>query len=140
MSFFLSQTNFEWAKTAAIFIVFAAIIAAIADWTENFYSYQALDAVFANPDEPVGVVFWAANVKWVMLLVAIGTLSAVFWRGSWWNIAALLLFVSSLAGLAGLVFYRPLITLALIMQLLTILVVGIIFMFLFCRLSFLLNR
>ena len=140
MSFFLSQSNFEWAKTAMVFVVFAAIIAAAADWTENFYSYQSLDKVFSNPDEPVGVVFWAAHVKWIMLFIAIGTLSAIFWRGSWWNIAALLLFLSSLAGLAGLIFYRPLITLALILQLLTILVVGIVFMFSTCRSSFLQNH
>lgn len=137
MSFFLSQSNFEWAKTAAVLIIFAAIIAAIADWTENFYSYQALDTVFSNPEEPVGAVFWAANVKWMMLFVATGALSAIFGRGGSWNIAAFLLFVSSLAGLAGLFFYRPLITLALLIQLLTIFVVGIVFMFSSCRLSFL---
>lgn len=137
MSFFLSQTTSEWAKIIAIFIVFAAIVGAAADWTENFYSYQALDAVFSSPDEPVGVVFFAAHVKWIMLFVATGALSAIFWRGGWWNIAALILLLSSLAGLAGLIFYRPLITLTLVIQLLTILVVGIFFMFSSFRLSFL---
>jgi hypothetical protein len=140
MSLFLSQSNFEWARTAAIFVVFLAIIAAAADWTENYYSYQALDTVFSNPEEPVSVVFWAAQVKWVMLFIAIGTLSAIFWRGSWWNITALLLLSSSLTGLAGLIFYRPLITLALIIQLLIILVVGIVLMFPTCRSSFLQNH
>lgn len=140
MSFFLSQSNFEWAKTAMVFVVFAAIIAAAADWTENFYSYQALDTVFSNPEESVGVVFWTAHVKWIMLFIAIGTLSAIFWRGGWWNIAVFVLFLSSLAGLAGLIFYRPLITLALLIQLLTILVVGIVFMFPNCRSSFLQNH
>jgi hypothetical protein len=140
MSFFLSQTTFDWAKTIALFVVFAAIVGAAADWAENFYSYQALDTVFSSPDEPVGGVFFAAHVKWIMLFVAIGALSAIFWRGGWWNIAALILLLSSVAGLAGLIFYRPLITLSLIIQLLTILVVGIGFMFTSFRLSFLQNH
>lgn len=140
MSFFLSQTSFERAKIMALTVVVVSIVTAIADWTENFYSYKALDAVFSNSADNVTTIFLAAHIKWIALFISTGILSAIFWRGGWWNIAAILLLFSSLMGLSALFLYRPFITLSLIVQLLTILVTGITFMFSSCRLSFLQDR
>ena len=137
MSFFLTQTSFERSNLLGLTVVFISVLAAIADWTENFYSYKALDAVFSNSEENVPFVFIAAHVKWIALFISTGILSAIFWRGGWWNIAAVLLLSSSLIGLFGLFLYRPILTLSLIIQMLVILVTGSLFLSRTCRLSFL---
>lgn len=139
MSFFLSQTALDWARAAANVVVFAGVIAAFADWTENYFSYKALETVFADSEESVAAIFWAAHVKWISLFVATAILSAIFWRGGWWNVAAIILLATSLTALCGLISYYPLITLSLGIQLLVLLIVGIAFMFSSCRQSFLEN-
>jgi hypothetical protein len=140
MSFFLSQTAFDWAKMAAGIVVFISVLAALADWTENYYSYKALETVFADSEESVGTIFWAAHVKWISLFVATAILSAIFWRGGWWNIAAIALLAASVTALLGLIFHHPLIVLSLAVQLLILLIVGVAFMFSTCRQNFLQNH
>jgi len=139
MSFLLSQAAFDWARMAAGIVVFAAVTAAFADWTENYLSYKALETVFADSEESVASIFWAAHVKWISLFVATAILSAIFWRGGWWNVAAVTLLATSLTAFGGLIFRESLITLSLGVQLLVLLIVGVTFMFSACRQSFLQN-
>ena len=137
MSFYLSAASFSWAKTAAGVVIAAAVLAAAADWAENFYSYEGLDALLAGTPQNIARVFWAAHVKWISVFLAVAVVSAFFWRGGAWSYGAGAILLFSLIGLAGLFFYRPLIGLALALQFLTMLVIGILFLFTNCRLSFL---
>jgi hypothetical protein len=139
MSFYLASAPFEWANTAAIIVIAVAVIAAAADWAENFYSYEGLDALLSGAQKSVQQVFWAAHVKWISIFIAVAVVSAFFWRGGAWSYGAGAILLFSLAGLAGLFFYRPLIALALALQFLTILVIGVLFLFAACRNSFLKN-
>lgn len=142
MSFLLSQAAFDWARLAAGIVVFAAVCAAFADWTENYFSYKALETVFADSEQNVAAIFWAAHVKWISLFAATAILSAIFWRDNWWNcwnVAAILLLATSLTAFGGLIFRESLITLSLGIQLLVLLIVGVAFMFSACRQNFLQN-
>lgn len=139
MSFYLSHASFEWAKIAAVIVVAVAITAAAADWTENFYSYSALDKVLTGSQTSVSQIFWAAHVKWISIFIAIGIVSTFFLRGGWWNYPARAILIFSVTAMIGLFFYRPLITLSLIVQFLIILILGILFLFPHFRLCFLHN-
>ncbi len=140
MGYFLSRTRTHLANSLCLVVVIISSIAAFADWMENLYSLEALDMVFVNVDDPIDTIFMFAHIKWISLFVVVGLLAGIFWRGSWWNAASLFLILSSIAGLVGLAIYLPLISFALVIQLSTILIVGILFMSPRFRVSFLLEH
>jgi hypothetical protein len=140
MSFYLSHAPSGWARTAAIIVVAGAILTAAGDWTENFYSYDALDALIAGSQKGISKVFWAAHVKWISIFITIAIISTFFWHGGGWRYGAGAILLLSFLGLTGLFFYRPLITMAISLQLLTILVLGTMFLFTSYRISFLQNQ
>lgn len=135
MSYFLSHSSLQWAKYFALAVVFCAVVGAAADWTENFYSYKALESPISI--KSADLIFWATYVKWIFIFTAVGISSLFFWRDGAWQIAAGLLLLSSAAGLAGLLFYEQLVNFSLITQMLIVLIVGILFQFHGCRTSFL---
>lgn len=137
MSYFLSHGSFQWAKYAALAVVFCAIVGAAADWTENLYSYKALESAASVN---AAVISTAAYAKWIFIFAAIGISSAFFWRSGGWQIAAGLLLLSSAVGLVGLFFhhqYNQLVNFSLITQLLIVIIVGILFQFSAFRTNFL---
>lgn len=137
MSFFFSRSNLAWTHWATPVAVCTAVIAASADFTENFYSYKILDTDIANSIKQVGIIFLAAYIKWIGIFVSIIILSLFFLRGGWWNVATYFLTAASFAGLICLFFYRAGIAIVLIFQLLILLLISMSFMFSSCRLNFL---
>lgn len=139
MSFFLSHSGFDWAKRAAAAAVILAVLTALADFTENYFSYKALELSSTDP-RGIGWIVWTAHVKWIGIFAATAVLSLFFWRGGAWNYVTYLLAASSLGGLLCLFLYRAGILFILMIQLLVLLTVGIGFMFSVCRVNFLENR
>jgi hypothetical protein len=136
MSFYLSQASFKWAQAAAIIAVALTVLAAVADWTENYYSYDGLDALIAGTEGNVYRVFLAAHVKWISIFFVVAVSAVFFWRGVWAYAAGAIAFFS-LVGLIGLLFYSPLVTAAIAFQFSTIFVIGALFLFKAFRHNFL---
>lgn len=135
MSYFLSQSSLQWVRYAALAVVFCAIVGAAADWTENLYSYKALESPVSA--KCANLISWAAYVKWIFIFAATGISSVFFRHSGGWQVAAGLLLLSSVAGLVGLFFYDQLVNFSLIAQLLIVLIVGILFQFPAFRTNFL---
>ena len=147
LSRLLNRRRQKWANTAAITAVLCASAGAAADFVENYFSFAALRPGLADAQQLAERVTVAAEIKWLLVFVAVGILGSIFLRSNWrnlWNLAAVLLMLGALAGIVGTFTYsyRPvfdmeLVNLALIAEFLILVIAGIAFQFRILRRHFL---
>ena len=121
--------KWEWKdyfmKAAAILI----IITALADLSENVFSY----AVLATPkdsltDGELSGIWISSSIKWLALAAATGILSLIFWRKGWWTFFSVGLMCAAVCGIVGIVLHT-FIQNFMFLQIFLLLVIGLLFWF-----------
>ena len=119
----LGRRREKWAFPAAVTAAVCAVAAAIADWTENYYSLVALEPGTIINDQTTAAIRYPALIKWTFVFVAVAILASIFFRLKGelkWNAVRVALLIMAVFGLYGTYFFPseilslPAVTLALI--------------------------
>jgi hypothetical protein len=94
----LKRRRHSWARWLGMLGALLAVVGAIADVAENYFSLVALETTITD-----GSILVAAQVKWAAVFAAGGLLAAIFWRHelrNWWNLLTGLLAALAVLGIA----------------------------------------
>ena len=126
MSVLLAGRSHRWAVFAGVLAVVCATSAAIFDVVENLSIAALLDAVQIQP-ELVRNVVSAGFGKWLLVSLATGILSLVFWRTDWLALLGVLYVMIAVIGIYGLLRNPRLVELAFFLNFLGLLSIAIVF-------------
>jgi patatin-related protein len=105
------------------------IVAALADLSENIFSYSVLAT---KPDEltrlAISGIWILASIKWFLLSFVTAILSLIFWRKGWWTFFTVGFLFTAVCGIVGISDHK-FIQYFTVLQLSLLLAVGLIFWF-----------
>lgn len=120
--------KWEWKNYFIIAASICILGTALADLSENLFTYSVLDL----PKESIQPwkihgIWISASIKWFLLSVTTAILSLIFWRKNWWTFFTVGFLAASVCGIAGF-FRHEFIPKFMFLQISLLLVVGILFL------------